>query len=186
MAAFLELARPSKGQETNSRCNLASGANSNLNWELCPLPSKALPIPTSIRSSPTVATGGATLCHGPDKELGFQPLVFHPCHLFSRPRTRRTQRPGARVEGGVVICRPGRHWVETEQCCMYTSSPGRAPLWVTPPPSQDHPCNPPSLLALPFNEAGQDQGNAKEQLMGKCEAIWANKPAAKLEPTAAN
>ena len=81
-----------------------------------------------------------------DKELGFHPtlpLVFHPCHLFSRPRTRRTQRPGARVEGGVVICRPGRHWVETEQCCMYTL-PWQRPFVGNPPASQDHPCNPPS------------------------------------------
>ena len=82
-----------------------------------------------------------------DKELGFHPtlpLVFHPCHLFSRPRTRRTQRPGARVEGGVVICRPGRHWVETEQCCMYTLLPWQRPFVGNPPASQDHPCNPPS------------------------------------------
>ena len=82
-----------------------------------------------------------------DKELGFHPtlpLVFHPCHLFSRPRTRRTQRPGARVEGGVVICRPGRHWVETEQCCMYTLLTWQRPFVGNPPASQDHPCNPPS------------------------------------------
>ena len=109
-----------------------------------------LPIPASIRLSlaptlPLAGPGSAMAAHQ-DKELGFHPalpLVFHPCHLFSRPRTRRTRRPGARVEGGVVICRPGRHWVETEQCCM-CSLPGSAPLWVTPQLARTTLVTPPS------------------------------------------
>ena len=105
-----------------------------------------------------------------DKEQGFHPalpLVFHPCHLFSRPRTRRTQRPGARVEGGVVICRPGRHWVETEQCCMYSLSWQR-PFVGNPPARQDHPCNPPlgTTLQRAWPGPGKRQAATNGQMRG--------------------
>ena len=84
-----------------------------------------VPIPASIRLN--IATGGARLCHGSHQDKGFHPalpLVFHPCHLFSRTRTRRTRRPGARVEGGVVIC----SLADIGLCCMYTLPPLAEPL----------------------------------------------------------
>ena len=108
------------------------------------------------------------------------PLVFHPCHLFSRPRTRRTQGPGARVECGVVICRPGRHLVGTTQCCMYTPLLWQSPFVGKPQPGRTTLASP--LLASTTLHRAQP-GPGKQRLMGKCEAISANKPEEKLEPT---
>ena len=152
----------------------------------CPPPSHPpMPNPASIRfRAPTAATGRAMLSHGsPHQDKGFHtglPLVFHPCHLFSRPRTRRTQGPGARVECGVVICRPGRHLVGTTQCCMYTPLLWQSPFVGKPQPGRTTLASP--LLASTTLHRAQP-GPGKQRLMGKCEAISANKTDEKLEPT---
>ena len=58
---------------------------------------------------------------------------------------------------------------------MYSLSWQR-PFVGNPPARQDHPCNPPSWHYPSTSLARtRDQGNAKQQLMGKCEAISANK-----------